>query len=175
MIEVLIDGVNSKPIKTLPHFEKAALFLLHDKLSCAEISCYYFHLTQCFKRKIDETGLKRSYENFREFNLALQRLPAFADVPLVDRKVTFELGIDEITDVIGREQLQESGVCKLDELANCLWSSHIEKPIAKKLPFPIEMWNQCDAAGEGVDRATNSVGEWRYGLQALLSGSTPIT
>ena len=38
------------------------------------------------------------------------------------------------------------------------------------------MWNQYDAAGEGVARTTNSVEGWHYGLQAYLSdlsGSTP--
>ena len=35
------------------------------------------------------------------------------------------------------------------------------------------MWNQYDAAGEGVARTTNSLEGWHYGLQASFSGSTP--
>ena len=35
------------------------------------------------------------------------------------------------------------------------------------------MWNQYDAAGEGVARTKNSVEGWHYGLQAYFSGSTP--
>ena len=35
------------------------------------------------------------------------------------------------------------------------------------------MWNQYDAAREGVARTTNSVEGRHYGLQAYFSGSTP--
>ena len=53
-------------------------------------------------------------------------------------------------------------------------STYIENPIVnKKPPFPIEIWNQYDAAGEGVARTTNSVEGWHYGLQAYFSGSSP--
>ena len=62
----------------------------------------------------------------------------------------------------------------MDELAISFKSTYIENPIVnKKPPFPIEMWNQYDAAGEGVARTTNSVEGWHYGLQAYFSGSTP--
>ena len=62
----------------------------------------------------------------------------------------------------------------MDELAIYFKSTYIENPIVnKKPPFPIEIWNQYDAAGEGVARTTNSVEGWHYGLQAYFSGSTP--
>ena len=62
----------------------------------------------------------------------------------------------------------------MDELAIYFKSAYIENPIVdKKPPFPIELWNQYDAAGEGVTRTTNSVEGWHYGLQAYFSASTP--
>ena len=101
-------------------------------------------------------------------------LPALAHVPPAHVKASFELVIEEITDVIEREQFEESVVEKMDELAIYFKSTYIENPIVnKKPPFPIEMWNQYDAAGEGVARTTNSVKGWHYGLQAYFSGSTP--
>ena len=82
--------------------------------------------------------------------------------------------VEEITDVIEREQFEESVVKKVDELAMYFRSAYIDNPIVnKKSPFPIEMWNQYDAAGEGVARTTKSVEGWRYGLQAFFGGSTP--
>ena len=113
-------------------------------------------------------------ENFPEFNLALRMLPALAHVPLAHVKASFQLVIEEITDVIEREQFEESVVEKMDELAIYFKSTYIENPIVnKKPPFPIGIWNQYDAAGEGVARTTNSVEGWHYGLQAYFSGSTP--
>ena len=41
-------------------------------------------------------------------------------------------------------------------------------------PAPIELWNQYDAAGEGVAQTTNRVEGWYYGLQECFSGSTPL-
>ena len=62
----------------------------------------------------------------------------------------------------------------MDELAIYFKSTYIENPIVnKEPPFPIEMWNQYDAAGEGVARTTNTAEGWHYGLQAYFSGSTP--
>ena len=40
-------------------------------------------------------------------------------------------------------------------------------------PAPIEIWNQYDSAGKGVDQTTNRVEGWYYGLKAYFSGSTP--
>ena len=75
--------------------------------------------------------------------------------------------IEEITDVIEREQFEESAVKKMDELAIYFKSTYIKNPIVnKKPPFPIEIWSQYDAAGEGVARTTNSVEGWHYGLPA---------
>ena len=73
-----------------------------------------------------------------------------------------------------KEQFEESVVEKMDEFAIYFKSTFIENPIVdKKPPFPIEMWNQYDAAGEEAARTTNSVEGWQYGLQAYFSGSTP--
>ena len=102
MIEMLSEETNPNPGKILADFEKAALNAFSKKFPHAEISCCYFHLTQSFNRKINEIGLKTYYENFPEFNLALRMLPALAHVPPAHVKASFELVIEEITDVIER-------------------------------------------------------------------------
>ena len=61
----------------------------------------------------------------------------------------------------------------MDELAIYFERTYIENPIVnKKPPFPIEMWNQLDAAGGRLAQTTNSVEGWHYGLQAYFGGST---
>ena len=168
---MLSEETNPNPGKILADFEKAALNAFSKKFPHAEISCCYFHLTQSFNRKINEIGLKTYYENFPQFNLALRMLSALAHVPPAHVKTSFELVIEEITDVIEREQFEESVVEKMDELAIYFKSTYIENPIVNKKPhFPIEIWNQYDATGEGVARTTNSVEGWHYGLQAYFSG-----
>ena len=128
---------------------------------------------QCRKKTI---CFEQSLENDKKryaFNLALRMLPALAHVPPAYVKASFELVIEEITDIIERT-VRRKCRRKMDELAIYFKSIYIENPIVnKKPPFPIEMWNQYDAAGEGVDRTTNSVESWHYGLQAYFSGSTP--
>ena len=75
-------------------------------------------------------------------------LPALANVPTAHVKLSFEPVIEEITDVIEREQFEENVVDKMDELAIYFKSTYIVNPIINKKPtFPIELWNQYDAAG----------------------------
>jgi len=39
--------------------------------------------------------------------------------------------------------------------------------------FAVDMWNQRDAAADGIARTTNSVEGWHFGLQALYQCSHP--
>ena len=88
--------------------------------------------------------------------LAIRMLPALAHVPPAQAKVSFELVNEEITEVIEREQF-EIVVEKIDEFTMYFKSSYIENPLAnKKPPFPIEIYNQYNEAGDGVGRTTNS-------------------
>ena len=57
-------------------------------------------------------------------------LPALARVPPAHVKASFELVIEEMTDVIEREQFEESVVKVMDELAICFKNTYIENPIA---------------------------------------------
>ena len=55
-------------------------------------------------------------------------------------QASFELVIEEVTDVIEKEQFEQSVLEEMDETANFFESTDIENPIAKKEPpFPIEM------------------------------------
>ena len=67
-------------------------------------------------------------------------LPALAHVLTTHVKASFEIVIEEITDVIEREQFEESVVENMDELAISFKSTYIENPIANKKPlFSMEM------------------------------------
>ena len=53
-------------------------------------------------------------------------LPALAHVPPAHVKASFELVVEEITDVIEREQFEESVVEKMDQLAIYFKSTYID-------------------------------------------------
>ena len=134
MIELLSEETNPNPGKILADFEKAALNAFSKKFPQADISCCYFHLTQSFNWKINEIGLKIYYEIFPEFKLALRMLPAMAHVPPAHVKASLELVFEEITDIIEREQLEDSVVKKMDELAIYFKNTYIENPVVNKKP-----------------------------------------
>ena len=66
-IELLSEERNSNPAKKLEEFEKAALNAFSKKFPHAEISCYYFHLTQSCNLKISDIGLKTYYQIFSRY------------------------------------------------------------------------------------------------------------
>ena len=161
-------------IAYLQILKKTALNAFSKKIPDANISCCYFHLTQSFNRKIKEIGPKVFFENCPDFNLALRMLPALAHVPPCHVKASFELVVEKIAEVIGKETFDDTISEKLDELALYFKNTYIDCPtVTQKAPFPKELWNQFEAAGEGVARKTNSVEGWHYGLQASFTGSQP--
>ena len=117
---------------------------------------------------------KMHYENHPEFNLSLRMLPALAHLPLSHVKAAFELVIDDITDVIESEGFDTNVIEKTDELTMYFKNTYIENPLPNRsTQFPIEIWNQSDAAIDGVARTTNSVEGWHYGLQSYFTGVRP--
>ena len=102
-------------------------------------------------------------------------LAALAHFQPAHVEATIELGIGELTDVIEAEQIEESSAEKVHELAIFFKGINLEKLIATKKPsFQIEMWNQYDAAREGVARTANLVAGWRFKRQAYFCESAPI-
>ena len=110
MLELLCEETNAKQDGILADFEKAALNAFSKKFPDANISCCYFHLTQSFNRKMNEVGLKVSYENCPDFNLALRMLPALAHVP----------PCQEIAEVIESESFDDSIIEKWTNLLSFL-------------------------------------------------------
>ena len=101
-------------------------------------------------------------------------LPTLAHVPPCHVKASFELVVEKIAEVIDKETFDDTISDKRDEQALYFTNNYIEGPtVTKKAPFPIELRNQFEAAGEGVARTTNSVEGWNYGRQAYFTGSQP--
>ena len=53
-----------------------------------------------------------------------------------------------------------------------IFSEHIYREL-ERTAFPPAIWNQQQAAFEGLARTTNAVEGWHFGVQAFFSGSHP--
>ena len=60
---------------------------------------------------------------------------------------------------------------KIDELCCYFQKTYIEG--RRRSLFPPYIWNQREAAFEGIARTTNSVEGWHFGLQSYFTGAHP--
>ena len=73
-----------------------------------------------------------------------------------------------------QQNLDSFVIEKIDELCLYFQTNYIKCPLLNRpATFPPQIWNQRDAAIEGIARTTNAVEGWHYGIQALFSGSHP--
>ena len=156
----LLDALDTfapdcKPDKVLLDFEIAPINAFQKHHPASILSGFYFHLTQNFVRKIGELGLKKLVSENHEVALALKMIPALAFERSEQIEKSFELIVE-------------------DELCLYFQTNYIKcPPLNRPATFPPQIWNQRDAAVEGIARTTNAVEGWHYGIQALFSGSHP--
>ena len=79
--------------------------------------------------------------------------------------------IDDITEVCDSQDVDMAEIEKIDELCCYFQKTYIEGP--RRPLFPPNIWNQREAAFEGIARTTNSVERWHFGLQAYFTGAHP--
>lgn len=167
----------SNPQRILMDFEKAAMNAFSKQFPNCQISGCYFHLCQSLNRKVSTVGLKTEYESHSELALALRLMPALAYVPLSDVCGTFDLVIDEVTTVLDYLDLGDDVIEKVDQVTSYFQNTYVRGQqigTTNRPPmYPPPIWNQSDAANEGVVRTNNAVEGWHYGLQSLFQGSHP--
>ena len=101
-------------------------------------------------------------------------IPALAFEKNDQIEKSFELIVEEITNVVDQQNLDSFVIEKIDELCSYFQTNYIKCPLLNRTAtFPPQIWNQRDAAIEGIARTTNAVEGWHYGIQALFSGSHP--
>ena len=175
----LLDALDTfapdcKPDKVLLDFEIAPINAFQKHHPTSILSGCYFHLTQNFVRKIGELGLKKLVSENHEVALALKMIPALAFERSEQIEKSFELIVEEITNVADQQSLDSFVIEKIDELCLYFQTNYIKCPLLNRpATFPPQIWNQRDAAIEGIARTTNAVEGWHYGIQALFSGSHP--
>ena len=170
MIELISPSMpDASPSRILLDFEQAPMNAFQKFFISAQMSGCYFHLCQSLNRRINELCLIKVYENKPELALALRCLPALAFEDKGKVKGSFSLVIDDITEVCDSQDVDMAEIEKIDELCCYFQKTYIEGP--RRPLFPPNIWNQREAAFEGIARTTNSVEGWHFGLQAYFTGA----
>ena len=160
---------NASPKTILIDFEAAAMGAFTHGYPEASVTGCYFHLNQSVLRKVNELGMKSDYESDIALRGYVRCLAALAHVPVDDVAEAFDL----LT-----EQMPEHE--KMNELLSYFEHTYIRGRRLRgrgnnygTANFPIPIWNQYEAAGDGVARTTNIVEGWHYAIQSLFMCSHP--
>lgn len=160
---------NAGPHRILVDFESAAINAFRDAYPKADVSGCYFHLCQSILRKVNECGLKSDYERDDEIRGFIRCLASISHVPIADVPDAF----DTLCETMPANE-------KVNEVVTYFEHTYIRGRRRQgrgqnygPAIFPIPLWNQFMAAGEGIARTTNSVEGWHYSLQSLFMCQHP--
>lgn len=167
-LHILIPA--AAPRKILIDFERAAMNIFSDAYPDATISGCYFHLCQSIIRKVNEVGLKNTYENDDSVRQFIRCLPALAFVPSGD--------VGEAFDILTNSMPED--VDHLDEVTTFFEHTYVRGRRQRgrgdnygTAMFPVDRWNQHAAGVSGIARTTNAVEGWHHALQSLYSCHHP--
>ena len=163
---------NANPERIMMDFEKSAVNAFSATFPTAQITGCYFHLCQSVLRKINEVGLKKAYTTTPELALALKMVPATAFLPVEQVEDGFNLVMEEVGDILLRLKSEDEVSEKVEQFA-CYFQKTYIRGTSRAPLFEPSIWNQNNAASEGLARTNNAVEGWHYGIQSLFSGSHP--
>ena len=125
----------------------------------------FFHLGQCFWRKVQGSGLASQYGNDEEFSLLLRHICALAFLPP-----------DEITkafDILKQHLPQQT-----KDVADWFQNNYIHGRIRRHLRdgtvvrasplFPPTVWTVYDSIKQGIPRTQNVVEAWHRRWECLI-------
>ena len=95
-------------------------------------------------------------------------IPALAFEKLENIQSSFKRVVEDTQKVCKQLCLDSSEVEKIDELRSYFQNTYMEKNLREPL-FPPFVWNEKEAASEGVVRTANVVEGWHFGIQAFVS------
>lgn len=156
-----------EPRRIMTDFEQAIINACSETFENCCVSCCFFHLGQSMYRKIQATGLQQAYQDAdneqvrtqAHMILALAFVPV-ADVPSVFRKLS-ESAIPDLLPVMKYFEETYIGIKAQGRRA------------AKPPTYPVELWNQREAALAG-EHKTNNVSEgWHNRFRLLVGKNHP--
>ena len=151
------------PTVILTDFESAAMGAFRDKFVTARITGCYFHLAQSVLRKVNEVGLKVDYETSEDVRIPVRCLSALSHIPVEDVPAAFDLLAESMPQVA---HVDEQVVTYFEH--TYIRGRRLRGRGDNYGPalFPIETWNQLDAAADCLTWTNNICEGWHNGLQA---------
>ena len=156
------------PKTLMSDFEQAAIRAFEQEFLNVSITGCFFHLGQCFWRKIQQLGFSGQYaEEDGIFASWARCLPALAFLPVDEVVDGFETlaSHDAFNDAVGQNAAQ---------LVDYFEDTWVGRPprrqgADRRQPmFPHQLWNQHHRTLDGLPRTNNSVEAWRNRMQALI-------
>ena len=109
-----------------------------------------------------------------EVAMALKTIPALAFEKNEQIEKSFELIVEEITNVADQQKLDSFVIEKIDELCLYFNRNYIKCPLVNRpATFPPQIWNQRDAAIEGIARTANAMRSGIMGYRPYSADPNP--
>lgn len=157
------------PTRILTDFEMAAMNSFQEVFPTAQISGCFFHLSQAVLRKVGALGLKNMYEsNTDDIATSVKMLCALSLLPLQEIEDAFLEVAETFPD--NRQDVEE--LISYFE-TTFIRGRQLRGGRRRDALFPAQLWNQRNAAAEGIARTTNCVEGWHNGLQSLFQCAHP--
>ena len=156
------------PLRLLIDFESAVIKAFQQAFPGMQISGCFFHLCQNIIKNAKAIGLKHRYETDFDFKIKVKSLAALAFVPIESVIDVFQ----QLVDTFDEENELES------QLLNYFSTTYIQgiqlRHGRRRNPlFPLEIWNQREAAIEKLPKTTNACEGWHNSLNAIFLSSHP--
>jgi len=158
------------PTVIMTDFESAAMGAFRAKFPDTRVTGCYFHLCHSVIRKVQEVGLKISYETRDAVRISVRCLAALSHVQVDDVPEAFDILADSMP----------QNVEHLDEIVPYFELTYLRgrrlrgrgDNYAPAL-YPVATWNQLEAAGDGLARTNNICEGWHNAFQSLLQCNHP--
>ncbi|KII72647.1 hypothetical protein RF11_10389 [Thelohanellus kitauei] len=149
-------------------FEKASLNAFQRVYPSINLTCCFFHLSQCIWRSIQRNGIVTHYNNDDNIRNRLKMFGALAFCPVNDVVRYFEI----IEDV-----LREEGSCEiLNEFIMYFEDTFIGRFTRQgrvQPRFGISLWNQRDRTINDLPRTNNHIEGWHRAFSSMISCNHP--
>jgi len=154
-----------QPTNISTDFEKAAIHALEEVFTTAVVTGCHFHLGQSVIRKVNELGLKNTYQRDKDFALKARMLYGLAYLPVGD----VPRGLDQIRVIMpamGQPLVQYFDTTYVNGL---VVRNVAGDAVRHRAPmFPPSMWNVADRFVNELPTTTNHVEAWHHRIQTLM-------
>ena len=159
-----IFSIDLAPSLVVTDFELASINAFKDVFPDIVIKCCHFHLSQAVIRKVNELGLKKTFNDDVDFSLHIRMLLALAYLPTDDVPAALEI-VRSSMPAIGIPILQYFDSTYVTGMAPRVTGYNANR---RRALFPPSLWNVSERFLSDLPTTTNHVEAWHHRLQPLI-------